>query len=176
MMDLVQKANEQQLQEVLSGEEIWMCGECMSCKTRCPRQNVPGLVIMALRSLSQDSGLFMRSHRGRQQLVIKRTVGDNILKFGYCIYPKEVSPDLHPEHGKIWEWWFKHSEEVYTLFDHEYLKAGPGIFKLLPEETIDELKAIFRITGATSRFDLIEKLMESSSGNPMSNCSDNEMS
>lgn len=160
IVDTVQKADEARLEELLSGEEIWMCGECMSCKTRCPRQNVPGLLIMALRSLAQDSGLFVRSQRGRQQLVVKRTVGDNILKYGYCLYPIEITPELHPEQGKIWEWWYRNSEAVYQLFDHEYLKDGPGIFKRLPPETLHELEAIFEVTGARARFDFIEREME----------------
>ena len=76
IVDIVQTKDDGQIIELLKSEEIWYCGECMSCKTRCPRGNAPGLIIMALRSLSQDLGYFVESEKGRQQLAVKRTVGD----------------------------------------------------------------------------------------------------
>ncbi|MBI4647675.1 MAG: 4Fe-4S dicluster domain-containing protein, partial [Bacteroidia bacterium] len=81
IVDTVQSRNNDKILELLKGDTIWYCGECMSCKTRCPRGNVPGLVIMALRSLSQELGYFTESEKGRQQLAVKRTVGEWILKY-----------------------------------------------------------------------------------------------
>ncbi len=72
----VQSNDEEKIIELLKSDTIWYCGECMSCKTRCPRNNTPGLVIMALRALSQELGYFTESEKGRQQLVVKRTVGE----------------------------------------------------------------------------------------------------
>ncbi len=47
----------------------------MSCKTRCPRGNAPGLIIMALRSLSQDLGYFVESEKGKAAACIKKNSG-----------------------------------------------------------------------------------------------------
>ena len=55
----VQSKNDAVIEELLKSDTIWYCGECMSCKTRCPKNNTPGLIIMALRSLSQDLGYFV---------------------------------------------------------------------------------------------------------------------
>ena len=71
IIDIVQSGDNNEIEKLLKSETIWYCGECMSCKTRCPRGNAPGLVIMALRSLSQDLGFFVESEKGRQQLAIK---------------------------------------------------------------------------------------------------------
>src|SRR3989304_4217945 len=80
VVDIVQSRNDDEILDLLKGNTIWYCGQCMSCKTRCPRGNVPGLIINALRELSQEMGYFTESEQGRQQLAIKRTVGQNILK------------------------------------------------------------------------------------------------
>ena len=47
----VQAKDENKLIELLKGEKIWYCGECMSCKTRCPRDNTPGLIITDRKSV-----------------------------------------------------------------------------------------------------------------------------
>ena len=51
IVDTVQRKDEAEIEALLKSETIWYCGECMSCVTRCPRKNGPGLVIMALRSI-----------------------------------------------------------------------------------------------------------------------------
>src|SRR3972149_941553 len=76
VVDTVQQHNERTLIELLKSDTIWMCGECLSCKTRCPRDNVPGYIIQALRSLSVETGMFIESKQGRKQLALKRTVGE----------------------------------------------------------------------------------------------------
>src|SRR5512140_3294713 len=66
IVDDVQERNNETIEELLKSDTIWYCGECMSCKTRCPRGNAPGLLIIALRSLSQELGCFVESEKGRQ--------------------------------------------------------------------------------------------------------------
>ena len=64
IVDSVQNADEETLRELLSSDQIWRCGECLSCKTRCPRGNTPCYIIQALRALSIESGLFAQSKEG----------------------------------------------------------------------------------------------------------------
>jgi len=45
IVDVVQKKDNEEITALLKSETIWYCGECMSCKTRCPRGNTPGLVL-----------------------------------------------------------------------------------------------------------------------------------
>ena len=37
IVDIVQGKDNDEIKELLKSEEIWYCGECMSCKTRCPQ-------------------------------------------------------------------------------------------------------------------------------------------
>jgi len=157
IVDTVQSRDEEKILELLKSETIWYCGECMSCKTRCPRGNAPGLVIMALRSLSQDLGYFVESEKGRQQLALKRTVGEWTLKFGYCLYLEGVGTDLHPEQGPVWDWKQKNWKDVFERLGANYQGDGPGILRKIPEEALDEIRKIFEVTGGKERFDKIEE-------------------
>jgi heterodisulfide reductase subunit C len=157
IVDTVQSRNEDKIKDLLKSDTIWYCGECMSCKTRCPRGNTPGLVIMALRALSQDLGYFVESEKGRQQLAIKRTVGQWILDYGYCLYLEGVGTDLHPEQGPIWDWKQKNWAKVFERLGANYKGDGPGILRKIPEEALNEIRKIFEVTGGNARFDKIEK-------------------
>ncbi len=70
VINLVQRKQELELENLLKSDVIWMCGECLSCKTRCPNQNVPAYIIQALKTLSIKNGLFIESEKGRQQLAL----------------------------------------------------------------------------------------------------------
>jgi heterodisulfide reductase subunit C len=160
IVDIIQLRDEEKILELLKSDVIWYCGECMSCKTRCPRGNTPGLIIMALRALSQDLGFFVESEKGRQQLVVKRTVGQWILDYGYCLYLEGVGTALHPEQGPIWDWEQKNWEKVFERLGANYKGDGPGILRKIPQEALDEIKKIFDETGGTARFNKIEECSE----------------
>lgn len=157
IIDIVQTANDNEIETLLKSEVIWYCGECMSCKTRCPRGNAPGLVIMALRGLSQDLGFFIESEKGRQQLAVKRTVGEWIIKHGYCLYLEGVGRALHPEQGPVWDWIQDNYTELFKRLGANYKGNGPGILRKIPEEAMDEIRKIFDETGGTRRFKKIEE-------------------
>lgn len=157
VLDMVQQKNEAEIEALLKGDMIWFCGECMSCVTRCPRNNAPGLVIMALRTLSQQTGLFVHSQKGRQQILLKRAIGENILKYGYCVYAPTVLPQDHPEGGPIWEWEHAHLHEIFERIHGHLDKRGVGALRKMPEEDLLELKSIFEQTGTSELFDKIEQ-------------------
>jgi len=157
IVDLVQSGDEEEILALLKSETIWYCGECMSCKTRCPRGNTPGFIIMALRTLSQKLGYFTESEKGRQQLAIKRTVGENIFKYGYCAATYAVNPEMHPEQGPIWEYILEHSDDVFERLGGQINGIGTGPLRKIPQEALDELKKIFDVTGGTEFFELIEE-------------------
>jgi heterodisulfide reductase subunit C len=157
IVDAVQTRDDTKISDLLKSETIWYCGECMSCKTRCPRGNAPGLIIMALRSLSQDLGLFVESEKGRQQLALKRTVGHWILTTGYCLYLEGVGTDLHPEQGPVWDWIQDNWNDLFKKMGANYKGDGPGILRKIPEEAMDEIREIFKVTGGMKRFENIEE-------------------
>ena len=157
IIDTVQTKDDTKITELLKSETIWYCGECMSCKTRCPRGNAPGLVIMALRSLSQDLGFFTESEKGRQQLALKRTVGHWMITYGYCLYLEGVGTSMHPEQGPVWDWIQDNWKDVFKRMGANYQGDGPGILRRIPEEAMEEIREIFRITGGMKRFENIEE-------------------
>lgn len=157
IVDLVQSRDNDEIINLLKSETIWYCGECMSCKTRCPRGNTPGFVIMALRTLSQKMGYFVESEKGRQQLAIKRTVGENIFKYGYCAATYAVNPKLHPEQGPIWEYILENSDDVFERLGGQINGIGTGPLRKIPQEALDELKKIFDVTGGTDFLNTIEE-------------------
>lgn len=157
LMDKVQNINEEELIEVLKSETIWYCGQCLSCKTRCPRSNVPGFVITALRSMSQDTGYFAQSVEGKKQLTVKRIVGENIIKYGYCVFVDEISDEKHPEQGPVWEWYRNNASSILQKLGANYKGLGKGTLRNISETDLKELYNILKETGAIERFDNIEK-------------------
>lgn len=154
--DTVQKGNEAEIEQLLKSDTIWFCGECLSCKTRCPRGNTPGYIIQALRALSIETGFFIESKQGQKQLAIKRTVGEHILKYGYCVYIDEVNTEMYPEQGPVWDWLKHNRKEVLERLGTSYQKDQSGTLRQIPEESLNDLQRIFDETGATERFEKIE--------------------
>ncbi len=148
--------NADALEELMSSDYIWYCGQCMSCKARCPRQNAPGTVISALRYWSQKLGLFIRSPKGRQQLIIKQNIGKNIYELGYCVHPSRLTMEAHPEQGPVWHWILNNLEKVHALVDGNIDKNGPGPMRKIPEESLQEIRSILEGTGAIDLWNQIE--------------------
>jgi len=156
IVNLVREGDETTLTEIISSDLIWYCGQCMSCKPRCPRGNVPGILIQILRTVSINSGLFAKSGLGLQQLVLKRGIGHNILETGYCIHPTRVDPAVHPEQGPVWEWMSTNADQVYSRFDTGYDKEGPGLLRKISPKALGELDRIFDVTGCKELWRKIE--------------------
>lgn len=158
VVDIVQQRNETEIMKLLKTDTIWLCGECLSCKTRCPRGNTAGYIIQSLRALSIEKGYFIESEQGQKQLEIKRTVGDHILKYGYCVYFDEVNTDIYPEQGPVWDWMKQNKELVLERLGTSYKKLQSGTLRQTSDESLYDLKRIFEETGGTKRFEIIEEL------------------
>ena len=157
VVDTVQRKDDGEIEALLRSETIWYCGECMSCVTRCPRGNGPGLVIMALRNLSARLGYFTDSEKGRQLWPLTKTLNNNILHTGYCIHPSTFDCDEYPEAGPITRWVMDNKEEVYGRLGANYQGEGPGALRRIPKADLDELQAIFDETGGTERMEAVER-------------------
>lgn len=160
VVDTVQSKDDAAIEQLLKSETIWYCGECMSCRPRCPRGNTPGYIIQSLRTLSQKLGFFTASEKGRQQLALKRSIGHNILNTGYCIRPELVSPALHPEQGPVWKWIHENAKDIFDRFGDNYNHEGPGAMRKMDEESLEEVRRIFEVTGGSEFFEQIEACSE----------------
>ena len=155
--ETVQRGAAEDLERLLGSDTMWYCGECMSCRTRCPRCNTPGLIIMGLRRVSQELGYFVRSEKGRQQYALKHVIGESVLKRGYCVTPDLVRPEMHPEQGPVWEWIYEHRDEFYDRVHGHLRQPGAGALRAIDSESMDELHRIFDVTGGTEFLEHIEK-------------------
>ncbi len=161
--NIVQTHDDEKIEELLRSETLWYCGQCMSCKTRCPRGNVPALIISVLRKVSQELGYFTDSEKGRQQYALKKAIGENILKTGYCVHVDIVNPKLHPEQGPVWKWYYDNVEDVADRMGANYNKYGPGALRKIPEENLEEVRKIFEVTGGNDFYASIEKFSKAKS-------------
>jgi len=159
IVETVQRKNEAEIEELLSTDTIWYCGECLSCKTRCPRANTPGYIVQSLRNLSQELGYHTRSERGRQQVKVKRIVGHNMLNYGYCVYIDAMTPEEHPEQGPVWTWYRDHAESILKRLGGAYREEKAGTLRTIGKEDMDELRRIFDETGGTKRFEDLERYL-----------------
>ena len=125
--------------------------------TRCPRKNGPGLVIMALRELSIRLGYFVESEKGRQLLPLTHALTGNILKYGYCVYPRSFKWEDHMESGPVFKWHLEHLEKSMERLGANFEKEGAGVLRKVPQEALDELQAIFDVTGGTERIKQVEE-------------------
>lgn len=158
--ETVQSRDDERIEALLRSETIWYCGQCMSCRPRCPRGNTPGYIIQALRYLSQKLGFFVESEKGRQQLALKRTIGENIMRTGYCMTPRAIDPDLHPEQGSVWRWIYNNDKDIYPLFTSAYRTEGAGALRRIDDSSLEELHRIFELSGGKALFDAIEQHSE----------------
>lgn len=157
IVSIVQTKDNDAIEALLKSDTIWYCGECMSCVTRCPRKNGAGLVIMALRNLSIKLGFFTESEKGRQVYPLTKALNGNVLNLGYCVHPSTFTFEDHPESGPVFKWVLEHKEDVYARLGANFAKEGPGALRKIPREDLDELKAIYDVTGGTERLELVEK-------------------
>lgn len=160
IVDTVQRGQEEEIRTLLSSDTIWYCGECLSCKTRCPRNNTPGYIVQSLRNLSQETGLFAKSEKGRQQVTVKRIVGENMINYGYCVYIDEIDLEGHPEQGPVWEWFRNHADSILRRLGANYRSEEAGTLRQISKQDLEELRKIFEVTGALKRFDDLEKHVE----------------
>lgn len=157
IVSIVQTRDNERIEALLKSDTIWYCGECMSCVTRCPRKNGPGLVIMALRNLSAKLGFFTCSEKGRQLYALTKALNSNVLNLGYCVHPSTFRYEDHPESGPVFEWALNNKDAVYSRLGANFGKDGPGALRRIPQEDLDELKSIYDETGGTERLEQVEK-------------------
>ena len=165
VMNICQSEADDLIEELLKSDKIWYCGQCFSCKTRCPRGNNTANVILALRRLSVRHGYFAESEKGRQQLFAKRVFGENMLKRGYTLLAENITPAHFLELGENWEYYYEHREEMREWWDVPMdLENSPGSHRVIPEKDMEELRAIYQATGAIELMDAVEKGMEKKLG------------
>jgi heterodisulfide reductase subunit C1 len=165
VMNIADSGDDELIEALLKSDKIWYCGQCFSCKTWCPRGNSTASVILALRRLSIRYGYFAESEKGRQQLFAKRVFGENLLKRGYTLLAENITPAHFPELGENWEYYYEHMAEMREWWDVPMnLENSAGSHRVIPEQDMEEVRAIYQATGAVELMDAVEKGMEKKLG------------
>ena len=112
---------------------------------------------MALRNLSAKLGYFTASEKGRQLYPLTKALNYNVLNLGYCVHPTTFRFEDHSESGPVFKWVLENKEEVYARLGANFGKPGPGALRQIPQEDLDELRAIYDETGGTERIEQVEK-------------------
>nr|MCU0410410.1 hypothetical protein [Bacteroidales bacterium] len=107
----------------------------------------------------QELGYFTESEKGRQQFAIKRVIGENILRDGYCIASYHVDPKAHPEQGPAWEHYYTYMEDSLARLGGE-LNGTEGPTRRISSDVLEELKSIFQVTGGQDLYEAIEVASE----------------
>lgn len=155
---LVQMHNENEIINLLKSDTIWYCGECISCKTRCPKDNVPAYIIQALKTLSIKSELFKYSKKGLQQIALLKTIGYSILNTGYCVYIDHINTELFPEQSPLWDWIKENFSYISEKYNIPYKKNTAGPLRKIADKNLEEIRKIFEITGGIEYYKKIENV------------------
>lgn len=157
IMEIVSERDESQIIELLKSGDIWMCHQCGSCKTKCPRNNSPFGLISSLRQLSQLKGYHVSSIRGRQQYAARHLWGGNLWNRGCTLYFRNPVPEKHRDLGNKYE-------KIYDNIDEEFIKIGaePDMEgslsgRKIDPATLNELRSLWIEGGAVFFWDVIEK-------------------
>ncbi|MBN2528074.1 MAG: 4Fe-4S dicluster domain-containing protein [Deltaproteobacteria bacterium] len=147
IVDAALSGKEEEIIALLKADTIWYCGQCGSCKERCPRGNSIMGLISSLRILAQLKGYHLYSARGRQQYASRYLWGSNFWNRGCSLYFRNCDKWAHPDFGPNYEKFFDHQEQ-------EFLRLGanpdrPGMFggRKVNTETLEELRSLVEAGG-----------------------------
>jgi ferredoxin len=140
IVDVALARDEQRLIELLKSDVLWYCGQCGSCKTKCPRENnVMGLV-SSLRLLSQLKGYHLASVRGRQQYAARHLWGANLWNRAFSLYFRNAKAASHPDFGPRYaHYWREVVEQMRRVGATPDARGDLGGKKVEPE-TLAQLR------------------------------------
>ena len=98
----------------------------------------------------------MESEKGRQQYIVVKDLCSNVLNYGYCVYPRTFEYETHKEYGPVGKWVCEHLDDIHARLGSNLDGDGPGGLRKIPKESLDQLKKIFDVTGAT---ELMEQVL-----------------
>jgi heterodisulfide reductase subunit C1 len=157
IMETVAERNENSIIELLKSDDIWMCHQCGSCKTKCPRNNSPFGLISSLRQLAQIKGYHLHSIRGRQQYAGRHLWGGNLWNRGCSLYFRNPVPDKHRDLGERYKELYEHIDEHFIQVGADPDMEGSLSGRKINPATLDELRKLWIEGGAVFFWDIIEE-------------------
>jgi len=127
-------------------EIIWKCGQCYSCRARCPRNCKAGLGVVALQHKS-----YMDGKAPKNIVEIAEKIRNNLYSVGETITPNSYDLNLKQEFGhKTAERCSKNHKkrEKLGFKSKEDSRENP-----IPKDSIEEIRYILKLTGFKEMFD-----------------------
>ena len=125
------------------GELIWKCGQCYSCRARCPRNCTPGLGVLALRT---DS--VMKGTAPKEILDLAEKLRGNLFSKGETVLPTTLDDGILKEFG----------ERTYERCSHNLEKRARLGYRMddarripISESSMSDIRNIFVQTGYVER-------------------------
>jgi heterodisulfide reductase subunit C len=157
VMEVIQSKDEEKIIELLKADTIWYCGQCGSCKLRCPRGNNPFALISSLRQLSQLKGYHVHSTRGRQQYTARHLWGGNYWNRGGCLYFRNVMLPFHLDFGPRFARYATNKEELYRRVGGCPDMDGSMPGRKVNPDALQEVRRCWQEGGTLYLWDQIEK-------------------
>ena len=120
-------------------ELIWKCGQCYSCRARCPRNCKAGLGVLALQTRSVLEG-----NAPPEIIDISEKIKNNLYFRGETFLPSTLDINLLNEFGEqTYNRCFDNNVKRERLgFKHDDARSVP-----IPEDALIEIREILRATG-----------------------------
>ena len=133
--EIVRRAQECTADELAKDPLIWLCGQCYTCNSRCPRNNTPASIILNARNKAFKEGYAPEEIYKKASLLFQSLKSNGVT----------VSPEL-----------FKHDLGLLgKLVDHNKiitLRAELGLSPLnardipVPAKALNEIRTILKLT------------------------------
>ncbi len=120
-------------------ELVWKCGQCYSCRARCPRNCKAGLGIVSIQNKSFNDGKAPQNFVEMAEKII-----DNLYTRGETFTPTSYQMDLKEEFGRktAARCSDNHDKREKLGFRYDDARDIP-----IPEDAMKEIRHILRLTG-----------------------------
>jgi heterodisulfide reductase subunit C len=157
IVDVALSRDEERLVGLLQSDLLWYCGQCGSCKPKCPRENNIMGLISSLRFLSQLKGYHLASVRGRQQYAARHLWGANFWNRAFSLYFRNADAASHPDFGPRYaRYWAEVEPQMRRLGATPDARGDLGGKKVNPE-TLSELRRCVQWGGTLVLWQQIEE-------------------
>lgn len=152
---IIQDILNEERNNLLTNDDIWLCYSCFSCNLRCPRNNNPGIIIHVLRKMALEKGY------GWEKIIKFRSYLESLRELGIGVsrmsFPREFFQELGDD-------WINIQENMPNILRE--LNMNPNNPRELPKEAKEQIKKILELAGINED---IEKIKEQENINKNSN-------
>lgn len=120
-------------------DAVWRCGQCYSCRARCPRNNSVGEAVLALRERFGAEGRVPDTIKGVRSMLLK-----NLHSRGETFLPQMLTDDLLKEFGPATYRRCTGNIEKRARLGYEREDARA---RRIPEPAMAEIRHILKATG-----------------------------